>query len=132
GLRRAVGLVRTVSTLNLTAAQADDGHEPLILVEIDTGAGKLTFADRDLDGCDPRLMELGNLNMQIAENSPATAGSVSVKLSDEDLVMLTLIGNTRLEGRPARILQIFDGNLSDPIELMVGRIGSPVIWEEES
>jgi len=110
---------------------ADDGHESQILVEIDTGSGLLTFSDRDLDGCDGRIMELANVSMQIAENSPATAGSISVKLSDEDKYLLDLIGTTRLEGRTARVLQIFDGVVEDPIELMVGRVGSPLVWNEE-
>jgi hypothetical protein len=123
--------MRTVSAANLIAATTD-GHESLILVEIDTGAGLLTFADRDLDGTDGRIMELGNANMQIAEGAPATAGSISVKFSDEDFYFLSLIGNTRLEGRRARVLQIFDGNVSDPVELMVGRVGSPVVWSEDS
>jgi hypothetical protein len=122
--------MRSVSAANLLAA-ATDGHETLTLVEIDTGAGKLTFADRDLDGTDGRIMELGNANMQIAEGAPATAGSISVKMSDEDFYFLTLIGGTRLEGRTARVLQIFDGIVSDPVELMVGRVGSPVVWNEE-
>jgi hypothetical protein len=123
--------MRSVSAANLIAATTE-GHESAILVEIDTGAGKLTFADRDLDGTDGRIMELGNANMQIAESAPATAGSISVKLSDEDFYFLTMIGNTRLEGRTARVLQIFDGNVADAVELMVGRIGSPIVWSEDS
>ncbi len=124
--------MRTVSPTNLLAAQAADGHDSQVLVEIDAGAGKLTFSDVDLDGCDARIVELGNANMQIAEGYPATAGSISVKLSDEDKYLLDLIATHRLEGRTARVLQIFDGNVNDPIELMVGRVGSPIVWSEES
>lgn len=122
--------MRTVSAANLLLAQADDGVETTAFVEIDTGAGLLTFSDKDFDGTDARIMELGSLNMQVAEGGVSSAGSVSVKLSDEDHYLRDLLCSTRFEGRTARILIRF--NDGDPIELLVGRVGSPVVWQEES
>ena len=124
--------MRTVSASLLAKARADDGHEASLLVEIDTGSGLLTFSEHDLvGGTDPRIMEIGSLNASVSE-SGATVGSVNVKLSDEDNYLLDLMCSTRLEGRHARVLMIFDQIITDSIELFVGRVGSPLVWEEEN
>ena len=123
--------MRSVSATALAKAMSDDGHESAVILELDTGAGKLYLSERDMDGTDPRIIEMGNLNANVSSTG-ATAGSVNVKLSDEDEYFLDLMCTTRLEGRTARILLIFDGDLSDPVELLVGRVGSPLVWEEDT
>jgi len=124
--------VRTISASLLAKARAVDGHEASILVEIDLGDGELlTFSEHDsVPGTDPRIMEIGSLNASASETG-STVGSVSVKLSDEDDYLRNLMCTTRLEGCHARVLMIYDGIITDYVELFIGRVGSPLVWQEE-
>lgn len=121
--------MRSISAALLAKAQADDGHESSVVLELDTGSGKLYLSEREIAGTDDRIMEVASLNAQMSDTG-STVGSVNVKLSDEDEYFLNLMCTTRLEGRNARLLLVFDGDMSDTVELFAGRVGSPLVWEE--
>lgn len=122
--------MRAVSATALAKAQAVEGVEATVVLEVQLETGTLRFGDRELGGVEERITGLNAINLQVNEGG-ASVGSVSVTLDDSDLYLQGLLGSRRFEGCVCRVLQVFDGDVADAVELMVGRVGSPVVWVEK-
>lgn len=127
--------MRTLTSAALAKLEAQ-ATDPVIIVEL-TWNGLRKYSDQNLSDtgvtAEGRVMNAAGIRQQLQQGKEGSVAAVSIELSDNDKDLLTRLSSYQLEGVEARILQHYVGLTSvDLIELVKGKVGSPVVWEEDS
>lgn len=115
--------------------KAESGEEPIAVVKIEWPSGTKYYSDRDIAegpvNAEGRLIEVAAVRQEIKANQAGSIGSVSLVLSDNDLVILNELNNNCVFRSPAALYHYFVGG-DELVPLMDGTLDFPVVWNESN
>lgn len=115
--------MRTLTPAALAKARSFDDVEPVIVVVLADGR---QLADHDYKEALGRIITCSSVNVQVSEGGVGSAGSLSLKIDDSELVDI----HTDLLGTIVKVYQTWVG-IDDRVELLRGRVSSPLVWSED-
>lgn len=123
--------MRSISANALAKIQQAKGTEPILIVEVDwgVGGGPSQYADRDVEGIDGRILEVGALDNVVNILHSSNSQQLSLVLDDTDGQVKSILDTQDIHQRDVRVYQYFSGlNLSDKFLIFSGKISSTIRW----
>jgi hypothetical protein len=126
--------MRNISSASLAKLAANFGTEPINIVEIRWTDDQIAwYADRDLEGIQGKILEIGGLDDVIAVSQNASSAEVDLVLDDTDGSVKEILNTVDIHKRPCFIYQWFSGiPLDEKFIVFQGQISSPITWSESA
>lgn len=125
--------MRNISAGGLAKLAQQKGTEPIIIIEVDWGGsgGIVSYADRTIGAIKGKIIQLGDLDVQIDILNSNSSQELEVVLDDTDGSIKGILDSQDVHQRTVRVYQWFDGlALSDKFLLFAGKLTSPITWSE--
>jgi len=128
-------MVRSISNDALAKLAQKRATEPIMVVGVAWAGGSDTlYSDREIEGNEnvrASILEIGALDSILAISQNETSDEVSIRLSDTDGSIKSIIDTNDVHKANVTIWQWFDGlDFNDRFVVFKGKINSPVTWSE--
>lgn len=121
--------MKTIPPSIATLLNTAEGTEPIVLIGIVwDGTNETFYADRGFGSIQGRILDLGELEAVVAENS--TSQSMTIVLDDTDGVLKDKYDKVDFQKIDCNVYQSFIGT-TDKFLLFKGQISTPVAWNEK-
>jgi len=125
--------MKTVSAAIQTILDQNLGTEPANIIEVqwvEDGSWYL-YGDKDTDGVDGVILNIGTLESVVKLDSQGQTQSISVVLSDTTGDLKEIFNSNDFHGRPVKVSQWFEGiGVNERFLLYEGEVTSPIEWDE--
>ena len=128
-------MARTLTNPTQLESQKTSGVEPSVVVEIEWGDGVRYYGDKTTYigslSVEGRIVSISPLSFSVGVDDLGSSSVVTVSLSDNDLVLQTLLKSQRIENRTAKVYHHFEGLAeADLVTVLRGVVTSPIAWDE--